>query len=398
MNAVTKRLASRREFWVGVAAVALVVLLVGALLARPSERLTPMPPGAVTPPAAVTLPVSTRPFGACFTGDGSYLFVGTSKKLTVLRADWTQPVPAFSLVKNVTVGDLGFYGLALSNSGKVLAAANKTGVSIFDVDRLVTPGKSALLARADTPAEGALEVLFSPDDKYLFTCLEYGRSVLVLDAATLQTVRMLPAHKLPVGLTMLQHPVKGTMLLFVAQFKRGQPNCPTTQCSGTLTAVSLSTWETVEVAAGCCPVRVEVGGDKIFITARGEDKVRVMDLDFNPVGEAPTGPAPVGMKLAAGGRVLVVVASNRFSKPPANGKVHFYSADTLQELATVSAGKFPRGVGVAPNGWVAVTNFSSASVDLHNAAALLPTGLPTGLPTTPPPGLATTTPPPVRRR
>lgn len=362
--------------------VALIVMLVVAMIAllatkgRRMERMT-------TPFTATTsLSVTKRPWGVCFTRDGAHMFVGTSVALEVYKVNWTTTPPTFDMVKRLKVRDAKFHGLALSNSGNVLVSGNDTFISTYDVNGLIaapsTTTRPALLARATIPPgvkKGASEVLFSQDDAYVFVTMEYGKMMVVYDARTLAQVRTVPTNKLPVGLTLLQHPTEGALLLFTSQYKEGRPYCsPTgqsTDCSGTLTIVSLTSWASREVDVGCCPVRVAATGGKIFITARGENKVRVLDLNFKPVGEIPTGPAPVSVKATNDGRVLVVTASDRFSTPPRNGKVHFFDPVSLRELATADGGKFPRTVGVAPNGWVAVANFNSDSVQMFNPTPLL---------------------------
>ncbi len=289
------------------------------------------------------------PWGVCFTKDGQYMFVG-GKRLIVYRRDGS----TFTEVRKVGFEGGVFHGLALSNSGTLLASGNNTSVKLFDVSKLIDPSAKALLRSTQTQ-KGASEVLFSSDDATLFVTLEYGEGMVALDVATLQRVRHISSDRLPVG--MARHTLDGKpVVLFTTQFQTGKPYCPTTDCSGTLNVVDVATLtKTASVPAGCCPVRVASNGERVFVTARGEDRVKVLDKALQPVGQIPTGPAPVGIALA--GNVLVVTASNRFSEDP--GFVHFFDANTFKEIAKLEAQKFPRGVAVAPDGLVVVTNFKS---------------------------------------
>ncbi len=355
-----------------VAAVAALVALVIWLIKRGRgakktlEPTTPPSPVAVTvtpaPGTTSTMATTPKPWGVCFTKDGQYMFVGGRHLVVYRRTGMT-----FTEVRRVVNRGV-FHGLALSNSGALLATGNDTSVTLFDVAKLLDPTADAFL-RSTPTKKGASEVLFSSDDAALFVTLEYDQGVLALGVPALQQTRRISADRLPVGMAL--HTLAGKpVVLFTAQVKPGRPYCPTADCSGTLSAIDVAALsKAVSVDVGCCPVRVDSNGERVFVTARGEDRVKVLDKSLQPIGQIPTGPAPVGVKLAAGGTVLVVTASNRFSSDP--GLVHFFDAVTLEEIATIPAQRFPRGVAVAPDGLVAVTNFTSGTLMLVNLPPLM---------------------------
>jgi hypothetical protein len=134
-------------------------------------------------------------------------------------------------------------------------------------------------------------------------------------------------------------------------------------------------------AAGCSPVRLVISADgqRLFVTARGDNRVLVFDarkLETDPdhalLHAFPSGgELPVGLRLTAAGRLLVVANSNRFNASP--GNIAVLDAETGRILVRFKAGTFPRNVEAAPNGMTFVTDFAS------NAVEVLPPDLPAQL-------------------
>jgi YVTN family beta-propeller protein len=140
--------------------------------------------------------------------------------------------------------------------------------------------------------------------------------------------------------------------------------CPSGK-GGVVVKIDTKAMSVVQTArAGCQPVRVAAsGGGTVYVSSRSTNRVIIMDAASLAVkGQVEVGPAPVGLKHAAGNR-LVVAASNRFGSSA--GRIDIVGLDTGVVEKSLLALKFPRDVAVSPDGSLAVVaNYNSSKLSV----------------------------------
>jgi DNA-binding beta-propeller fold protein YncE len=353
--------------------------------------------------AAPALPqVKTRfvtglldPFGVAFAPSGKQAFVDslftparTAANPVVLRDD--SGISVYSVTASgMTQQRVGTFskgslvGMALSPSGRILAAANTSGASIFSVsrmERLKSAPSSWLLGSFVSKGQGAIETAFSPDSDYVFVTLESSDQVAVFNLKKAERngfepsdlIGYVPLGIAPVGMAISPN---GRDL-----YATSEAVTPTGE-EGTLSTIDLRRAEhdpsrslVSTVWAGCSPVRVVATRSDVYVSARGSDDLiafSAADLVLNPttakIGQVQVGEAPVGLALVQQDKRIVVADSNRFSVgvAPSNLAVVSTSNDgSLRLLGYIGAGGFPRDMAVSPNGKVLiVSDFDSGDVE-----------------------------------
>jgi DNA-binding beta-propeller fold protein YncE len=328
-------------------------------------------------------------------------------------------------------------GLALNRDGTLLVAAANRGVAFIDVERAVTGAPDAVIgfeplwrmAGTILVPGGTIEVALSADERFIFAANETFGTVSVIDRnaafqsgfARSAVVGEIPVDVAPVGLAVS----KDGAHLYVTNEKarpgtpgydpsacrlRTGPGTSTLAPEGTILVVDIRLAEVTpgssvvsHVLAGCAPVRILLmaagtgegdrvetrggDGDEVaWVTARGEDRLEafstaqlVSDPAHALLASTPVGIEPVGLQPFAGGRLIAVANSNRFSGG-IPGSVSIVA--TRQALANESATLRTFGVGVFPREWalspdgrkLLLTEFGSSVLDIFDEDMLATRG------------------------
>lgn len=316
----------------------------------------------------------------------------------------------------VRLGSKGANGVTLLPGGKTLVVGvGDAGIAFVDVQDAIR-GTAKPYFVAQGKSAGTYDVVATPDGKYLFSANEYGHfqgqrgnvGILAVQydatgrVTHAQTIGHIPAgNKVPsltispdgsrlyVAREML--PAKG-----VSHFSgTGNPMLTKNDCvqrigtppqaNGLITVVDVkraiasgSGQSAIlsEVAAGCSPVRVIEAKDAstLFVSARGDNRILTFSphlLDSDPEhaflrGFSSGGVAPVGIRLFAGERRLLVANSNRFED--SNGGVAVLDVSQPEQpsiVETISAGEFPRNVNLSPDGRsLYLTDYTSRTLEV----------------------------------
>jgi DNA-binding beta-propeller fold protein YncE len=349
------------------------------------------------PDAIAKVQLPGHPFSAIPTADGCTIFVsltpttpGEKARVAVL----SRRAGRVSLVRTV-VGADQLIGMALSPDGRVLAAADSLGVTLFDAARLVRGAGEIVLAKAaDEPNSGAAYVAFSPDGRLLVVSDEQARAVTVYDFAAfrrgqpLTAIGKIPVDHGPSGLafspdsrrlyvTVQVGGIRGTECR--AESPKDHPHA-----SGQLVVVDAYRAAVDPVAAvvatveaGCNPVRVAVSprGDRAYVTMRGSNAVGVFDTgqlvgdgSRAATGLFKVGESPVG--ITATDKLVFATNSDRFS----DGRLASISVVDLASpthATTIPFAGFPRELKLTADlKTLLVTNYSRQELELVNLARL----------------------------
>jgi len=378
-----------------------LVLLALPTLARAQDCNAPMRDVVTT----VNLP--GEPAGSIVpTKDGCTIFVAldrpqdpaTQGHIVVLR----RAAGKVTLVRDIPIPMQYLLGsIALSHDGKWLAAANLSGVLLFDAARLMEgDGKPLVEAKGDPKKfPGSNSTLFSPDDRLLFVTNEGRASITVYDLAKLRGGDTTPLGQIPVGSypTGAEFSPDGRKLYVASQEddrKSAPATCPGEDGSGdptrqgVLVVADVARAATdpagsvlVRVPGGCDPVRAAVSRDgrHAFVTNRSANTLRAFDTaklisdpDHALVATVPVGPAPVG--IAAAGPYIFTSDSNRFVTTGRKGEwLSVIDPATFKVVGNIPTGLFPRTLGVTADGkTLLVPNSNSDSFGLVDLARLTP--------------------------
>jgi len=336
-----------------------------------------------------------EPFGVAIGSNSKQAFVDslfsparTASNPMVLRSD--SGISVYSVTASgMTHQHVGTFskgslvGMALSPSGRILAAANTSGASIFSVprmERVKSSPSSWLLGSFISKGQGAIETAFSPDNDYVFVTLESSDQMAVFNLKKAESNGFEPSDLIgyvPLGIAPVGMAISPNGRYLYATSEAVTP----TGGEGTLSTIDLRRAEhdpsrsvISTVWAGCSPVRAVATRSDVYVTARGSDDLiafSAADLVSDPtaamIGQVQVGEAPVGLALVQQDKRIVVADSNRFSVgvAPSNLAVVSTSNDgSLRLLGYVGAGGFPRDMAVSPNGKVLiVSDFDSGDVE-----------------------------------
>jgi DNA-binding beta-propeller fold protein YncE len=332
-----------------------------------------------------------KPFGLELSKDGAWLFVASGSGTTSAGniAVYRRQGATATFDHAVALPPGNPTGIRLSHDGQTLAVCVSDQVAFFDTTKVQTGAAGALLGTAPTRSvkKTTIDVVFSADDRFVFTSLEYDAQVVVLDRATRSFV-----GAVPIGgdaITALALSPNGARLYVVAEaaseWRAHNPGGPkaTDQVVGSVTVVDVARAETDaahgelgHVFTGRAPVRIALSpdGNTAWVTARGSNEVVAIDTtkmlddpEHALLGKVAVGPAPVGLAVVDHGTGLLVANSNRFLQPMANQTAMLVSVRgvaggaPMMVLGQVAVGAFPRDL-VADDTAAFLSNFNSGSV------------------------------------
>lgn len=130
-----------------------------------------------TPAAVTRVALPGHPFSAIPNRDGCTIFVsltgGYQSQLLVM----SRVRGSITLLRRLFITGI-LTGMALSPDGRFLAAATYTGVTIFDVGKLIgRAGRPIVASSNDGPHAGSIYVAFTADRRLLFVANERSASL-----------------------------------------------------------------------------------------------------------------------------------------------------------------------------------------------------------------------------
>jgi DNA-binding beta-propeller fold protein YncE len=263
--------------------------------------------------STATTAIGGAPFAVAVTPSGRYSFVTTGNSLTVLR---NGPGLAPAVVRTIAVHDAG-KGVTLTPDGRFAIAAVGSGAAVINVAAaergLADPVAGWLTS---TKGSGAVEVLISRDDRFVFVTLQNSAEMAVFNLAAALAhgfgpsdfIGYVPLAAQPVGMT-----TDGRWLYVVS-------------LSGKLAVLNLSKAETDPahsvvrtVPDGCGSARAlaSPNGKVIWVTARQSDALLAFsaaELRTDPahalIARVKVGEMPLGETLIDHGARILVADSN----------------------------------------------------------------------------------------
>jgi DNA-binding beta-propeller fold protein YncE len=367
------------------------ILGAGRALAQPADCNQP------AAEAIYQVRLSGHPFSAIPTADGCAIFVsltaarpGDSSQIAVLARAGGKITVARTIA---AAGQIT--GMALSPDGRVLAAADDAGVTLFDTQRLIQGAADAVLARgADGAGSGAVYAAFSPDGRFLAISDEQARAITLYDFAAFTKGKPLKAFgRIPVGYgpTGLVFSPDSKRLYAAVQVAaapgaqcpdeagRGQPHA-----GGELVVIDAGRAASspgravlAEIPAGCNPVRVALSpsGDRAYVSIRGSNAVASFDTarlvaerDRAATALFKVGKSPVGV--TATDKLVFVTNSDRFGSGQSQTVSAIDTADPTR-IRSIPAAGFPRELKLTADfRTLLITNFDSGVVELVDLARL----------------------------
>jgi DNA-binding beta-propeller fold protein YncE len=336
--------------------------------------------------------VGAAPFGVVTTADNRWSFVGTGGGIMVLSGDGL----ALRAVRTIATPGAEPLGETLTHDGRYLLAADGGGGAVVvDLARAESGAAGAVLGTlSGLRADGAIEVVVSPDDRYAFVSIEYASEIAVFDLGAALADGLRSSHY--VGAIPLGEAVVGMAVspdgrwLYATSEVGAHPAAE--HGDGTLSVIDLARAETrpagsmvSTVAARCSPVRVAVSSDGkvVWVTARESDELLAFsaarlrsDPAHSQLASVRVGEAPVGLALVDGDRRIVVADSNRFDAAGARSGLTVVNAVAALAgrpavLGVIPAGLFPRDMALEPGGrTLLVSNFASAQEEAVDVASL----------------------------
>jgi DNA-binding beta-propeller fold protein YncE len=308
------------------------------------------------------------PFGVAVTPSAQYSFVTTGNSVTVVRDG---PALALEVVRKITVHGAR-QGVAVTADGRFAIAAAGSGAAVINVAAAESgvgdPVTGLLRSRKGS---GAVEVLISPDDRFVFVTLENSAEMAVFNLADALTdgfgpkdfVGYVPLAAQPVGMT-----TAGKWLYVVS-------------LTGKLAVLNLSKAETDPAHAvvkivpdGCGSARVlsSDNGKVIWVTARQSDTLLAFNaakLHSGPshalIARVKVGETPLGETLIDQGAEILVADSNLNHLPGAHSNLAVVSTSNALSgkpalIGYLPVGPVPRQFAVEPDGRVVLVTVQGA--------------------------------------
>jgi serine/threonine protein kinase/DNA-binding beta-propeller fold protein YncE len=392
------RLASRtasvlRPWWrspaplAGICAAALVLAGGGYLLAggghsggsgeSPQAVTGLVPPGCTTTTArapnltgisTATTALAGQPFGVAVTSSGRYSFVTTGKSVTVLR-NAAGSAPA--VVRTIGVPGAS-KGVAITPGGRFVIAAFGRGAAVINVAAAENGLPDPVTGLLTSPkGSGAVEVLISPDGRFVFVTLQGSAEMAVFNLAaalgrgfgTGDFIGYVPLAAQPVGMS-----IHGSWIYVVS-------------LTGELAVLNLSKAENdprrsvvATVRAGCGSARalVSSNGKVVWVTARQSDALlgfSTQALRTDPehalIARVMVGETPLGETLVDHGARILVADSNLNHLAGVSSNVAVVSTARALSgkpalLGYLPIGRVPRQFAVEPGGRVALVTVQGA--------------------------------------
>ena len=365
----------------------------------PAAALAPLtaPPCRSTVAKAPTLSnvksqavtVGQEPFAVATTADGRYTFVTRKDAITVLVSQG-----GLAPVVDHTISVPGLHnGAVFTHDGKYLVAALGSGAVVLNV-AAAEQGSNAIVGTLTSSfGGGAVEVVVSPDDQFVFVTLQDSAAMAVFNLHKALTngfgssdvVGKITLGQQPVGMAL--SPDDRT--LYATSMTTVKTN---DAAEGTVSVIDTALAETnpgkavrTTAAAGCDPVRVIASSDgTVWVTSRESDTLlgfSAAQLASDPghalMAQVDVGSAPIGETFAGHGsqaRILVADSNVRQDEGGSSTIAVIDPAKALRRqpalLGYISTGAVPRQFTIEPGGRTAlVTNNGSgqlSAVDLAN--------------------------------
>jgi Protein kinase domain/Lactonase, 7-bladed beta-propeller len=355
----------------------------GALAALPV-------PGCSTAAAmAKTLPgvrsgqvsVGNAPFGVVTAADGKFSFVTLANSVAVL-SDGSPLSPTLTRVLSAP----GANGSGqLTNNGKYLLVAANSGAIVYDV-AAAEQGGNAVVGTLTSPfGSGAVEVVFSPDDRFAFVTLENSAALVVFDLqkalangfGASDVVGKISLNPQPIGMAISPD---HRWLYATSRLRDNAPD----PSEGTISVIELNRAETTPstavvstASAGCSPVRIITSADGSYVWVTSRESNTLLGFSAAALRSSPSrslmarvnvGASPIGLAMVDGGRRILVANSNLKGQRGVTTSLSVISTSAALSrspalLGQISTGLLPREFSVAPDGKTAlVTNNGSGQV------------------------------------
>lgn len=336
--------------------------------------------------AFVSLP--PRPFSAVPSADGMWTFVsisGSPSRLAVLAGGRFPP----RLVHLLRLPVPDAQGMALTPDGRYLLAATGNGAAVLDVRR-AEQGSAVIDARLTDPTVpsrtgGAIQVVPSPDGRYVFVTLEFAAEIAVFDLrAALRggkgfvgTIRLGTS---PIGMAISPD---GRWLYAASEVARGLVSMAS--ADGAVTVIDVRGAErdpagsiVASASAGCAPLRLTVSADGRVVWVSVRDSNAVLAFSASRLRSDPrhaalaavrVGAARVGLALVDDDRRLIVADSDQFNvNSTAAGLAVIDPAHALTGspalIGEIRSGRFPRELSLEPDGdTMLATNYGSGQLE-----------------------------------
>jgi tRNA A-37 threonylcarbamoyl transferase component Bud32 len=332
--------------------------------------------------------VGGKPFDVVTTKN-HYGFVSLRKSgpLLVMRTSTFAPTP-FS---QVTLADAE--GETITHNKKYLLVAGGSGMTVFGVQNLEAGGVSPVISPLTNPqAQGALQVITSPDDRFAFVINQPSHNLTVfnlqeaLAGGSGALVGTIPIRSDPTGIAASAD----GRYLYVAN---GIADTAAQSGMGTLAIVDVRKAEThpgpsaviKNVPAGCGPARVITSpdGNDVWVTAGGGNALEgfsasklLSDPQHALIAKVAVGEIPLGLVLVNDNTRMIVADSNRDGVTGANSDLVVIDvskalANKPAVLGSIKSGLAPRQFFLEQNKkTLLVTNTDSGQLEAVNIGQL----------------------------
>jgi DNA-binding beta-propeller fold protein YncE len=340
-----------------------------AALALPDCTTTTAQAASLTGLHTATTALAGAPFGVAVTPSGPYSFVTTGNSVTVLRSG-ARLAP--EVVRTINVPGAG-KGVAVTRNGRFVIAAAGSGAAVINVaaaeSRVAHPVSGMLTSPGGS---GAVEVLISPDNRFVFVTLQNSAEMAVFNLEAALThgfgrsdfVGYVRLAAQPEGMT-----TDGRWLYVVS-------------LSGKLAVLNLREAETDPALSVVTSVRDGCGSARalysekgvVWVTAQKSDALlafNAVKLRTDPahalVARVKVGEMPLGETLIDHGtRILVADSSlNQPADVPSNLAVVSTAKALSGKAALVGylqVGRVPRQFAVEPGGHVVLVTVQGAGL------------------------------------
>lgn len=306
------------------------------------------------------VPLASGPAGMALTHDGALLVVSAEDQvyfLDVARLTSGAADPVLGQMSDGPTAGSVYANVTRDDRFAFVSDERASAITVIDLVKARASHFAAGAVVGRIPVGRApIALTFSPDERYLYTTSEVAPTAWGWPAACKPEGRM--------G-AMANGPVFPAGALIVVDVARAE-----TDPEHAVVA---------RRPAGCSPVRLALAprGDRVYVTARNSNAVLTFDTAklladsaHAQVASIPVGPAPVGIACADVGRpVLIVANSNRFAGGAGDQQrltiLDAAGSGESAVLGSIPAGGFPRELRLADGGrTLVVTNFNSKSVEL----------------------------------
>jgi DNA-binding beta-propeller fold protein YncE len=281
------------------------------VLALPGRTTATAKASLLTGISTATTKLGGAPFGVAVTPSAQYAFVTTGNSVVLVR---DAPRLAPQVVRAIPVNGAG-KGVAVTADGSFAIAAAGSGAAVINVAEAESGVPDPVAGFLTSRGSGAVEVLISPDDRFVFVTLQNSAEMAVFSLRDALTrgfgqsfVGYVPLPAQPVGMT-----TDGTWLYVVS-------------LTGKLAVLNLKEAEenpaksvvaTARDGYGSARALYSGNGKVIWVTARQSDALLAFSaakLRTDPahalIARVKVGETPLGETLIDHGRLILVADSN----------------------------------------------------------------------------------------